>query len=875
MKKIILAAAILLLSTAAFAANSANQKAEAGVERYAIYIGSNYGGKEREKLLYAGSDAQNFQKTMAEIGGVPEKNSWLLIDPTKETVEEAIESVSATIEKKNNLAKRSEFLFYYSGHSTEDELLLGDDKYDYSSLKKAITEVPSDIHVVILDSCYSGNFIRTKGGQKKKPFLMDDSSVVKGHAYLSSSSEKESSQESDEIESSYFTNAMITGLRGAADTSGDNKVSLTELYSYAFNDTLSKTEETDAGPQHPNYNITLVGSGDLILSDISTAEASVVIAKEAEGRFIIRDARGKLISEINKSKGIPITMALSAGTYTVVVITDTSTKQGTFILNVDDTFLIEESGMQKVTRKETKQRGGKKIPNAPVTEGPVVEEEYLEAPDDYEEEYVAEENEEFLSFTPPSESSEPEEIAVPVEKEEEETDEDSILKFSYSKKTEESEDGGEPKEKSSFNLSIKIPGNDENTSEKIIPKSIIGTTVKNISWAMANDKGFVPFQLSFTTSYDFLAVRKSTTMFAFGIFGTSTKNILGIQTASFSTIAKENLIGVQTAGITATAGNLFGIQTSGITAKADNLCGVQTGGICVSGGKVVGIQTAGISCTADVIYGMQSAGIYNGAKSVYGSQYSGIANHAEKLRGIQWAGISNSADDVRGMQISPIVNYAKTLNGVQIGLINISDEGHGFGIGLFNYIKNGVHDFGYSFDTDKEHIIQYQSGSNTLFTTIGVAYTSKKSVNYDPAFSQKNMTFVGIGSRFNLGDDDSIDFEFLWKISSKNMKGLKNSVKSETGKGLSWSSLLKFNSTAIKATGTFFNIVNNYQIPAARLTVNLGLGKHLTLFASGTFDIKFNGWNDKAFDEGYKRTWEWSNSQFAVYPSISAGIKIR
>ena len=174
-----------------------------------------------------------------------------------------------------------------------------------------------------------------------------------------------------------------------------------------------------------------------------------------------------------------------------------------------------------------------------------------------------------------------------------------------------------------------------------------------------------------------------------------------------------------------------------------------------------------------------------------------------------------------------------------------------------------------------EHTLQYQSGSNSLFTTIGVAYTSKKSVNYDPAFSKKNMAFVGLGTRIDLKDDDSFDIEFLWKISSKNMKGLKNSVKSETGKDLKLTSLLKFNSTAIHATGKFFNIVNNYQIPAARLTLNLGLGKHFTIFASGTFDLKINGWNDKAFDEGYQRKWEWSNNQFAIYPSISAGIKIR
>ena len=186
---------------------------------------------------------------------------------------------------------------------------------------------------------------------------MDDSSVVKGHAYLSSSSAREFSQESDDIESSYFTNAMITGLRGAADTSGDNKVTLNELYSYAFNETLSKTESSKAGPQHPNYNITLVGSGDLILSDISNADAMLSISKEAKGTFIIRDSNGKLISEINKAAGLPILMALPVGTYTAVCINEFTTLQGTFSLEKNSVYMLDQSNLLAIQQKDNTLKG--------------------------------------------------------------------------------------------------------------------------------------------------------------------------------------------------------------------------------------------------------------------------------------------------------------------------------------------------------------------------------------------------------------------------------------------------------------------------------------------------------------------------------------
>ena len=361
MKKIIFTALILFSFTQLFAATTGTESAANentnGVDRYAIFIGSNKGGKGREQLLYAGSDAQNFQKTMTEIGGITDSNSYVLIDPSKEKIDETLNQISTKINTSVSTAKRSEFIFYYSGHSDENALLLGDVPYDYSTLKAAITNVPSDIHVVILDSCYSGNFIRTKGGQKRKPFLLDDSSVVSGHAYLSSSSDNEYSQESDEIESSYFTNAMITGLRGAADTSGDNKVTLNELYSYAFNDTLSKTESSKAGPQHPNFNITLVGSGDLVLSDISTAEAMLSLSKDAKGKFIIRNAEGKLISEINKVAGQPIYMALPAGQYSAVIIDEYSTKSGIFLLEKDNIYVLDQNSLSSIKRKNNRVRG--------------------------------------------------------------------------------------------------------------------------------------------------------------------------------------------------------------------------------------------------------------------------------------------------------------------------------------------------------------------------------------------------------------------------------------------------------------------------------------------------------------------------------------
>ena len=66
-----------------------------GVERYAVYIGSNDGGKNKVRLMYAGTDASLFCKTMNDIGGVSKENSFLLLDPKKNEVDKAFQDISS------------------------------------------------------------------------------------------------------------------------------------------------------------------------------------------------------------------------------------------------------------------------------------------------------------------------------------------------------------------------------------------------------------------------------------------------------------------------------------------------------------------------------------------------------------------------------------------------------------------------------------------------------------------------------------------------------------------------------------------------------------------------------------------------------------
>ncbi len=369
---------VLIISSIVFASEN---NESLSVERYALYVAANNGGAERDILKYAASDAKKLMEAMQEIGGINQDNSVILVEPKITDVENALQSFATTINQKKSNARRTEFIFYYSGHSDENALLLGEESYGYSQLKADINSVPSDIHVVMLDSCFSGNFIRAKGGSRQKSFLVDDSSVVSGHAYLSSSSESEASQESDLIQSSYFTHALITGLRGAADSSGDNKVSLNELYYYAFNETLSQTEQSTIGTQHPSFDITLVGSGDLILSDISTAESILALNSDLLGTVYIRNEKtGQLISEVKKSSANVIPLALEAGTYNITLIQSEQTLGASVKLKAGKSVYLSAKKFKKIDTKDGRARGGKKIP-AMIIETPQEEKPYKDLPE--------------------------------------------------------------------------------------------------------------------------------------------------------------------------------------------------------------------------------------------------------------------------------------------------------------------------------------------------------------------------------------------------------------------------------------------------------------------------------------------------------------
>ncbi len=284
--------------------------------RVAIVVGQHDGGPGRAILQHAGTDAEAFKSVLVDVGGVKERDVTVLID----TDRHAFEAALAALADGDN-ADRLEIIVYYSGHSDEEGLLFGRERLPWEALRAEVAAVSADVKVVVLDSCASGAAVRKKGGRRRPPLLVDKETAPKGYAYLTSSSADEASQESDRLGGSYFTHALVSGLRGAADVTGDGRVTLDEAYRFAFHETLARTQTTVGGAQHANFDIQLSGAGELVLTDLRDPSGRLVLADDVNGRVFVRSTgERRLMAEVTKLKGFPLPLALPPGGYDVVVV---------------------------------------------------------------------------------------------------------------------------------------------------------------------------------------------------------------------------------------------------------------------------------------------------------------------------------------------------------------------------------------------------------------------------------------------------------------------------------------------------------------------------------------------------------------------------
>lgn len=351
MHRLLVVGILLVLASA-----QAHASTSPPLRRFALIVGSNDGGGAgRETLRYAARDAANVADVLHQIGGVNKADLSLLREPDSASLDRAFDELSRRVRDERKKGQRVELVVYYSGHADETGILLAGTRYQYGRLRQRIRAVPADVHIAIVDSCASGSFTRLKGGTKMPPFLQDSSNQVAGFAFLSSSSEDEDAQESDRIGASFFTYFFVAGLRGGADRNRDGKITLTEAYQFAYEHTLGRTQNTVHGPQHPAYEMHLSGTGDVVITDLRTTESALVLPSALKGRVTIVDDGGRVVLEVTKQAGEPLSLALPDDSYTVNV----ERGRDNFVAKIQlkGTTKLDEDDLERAAPEQTIARG--------------------------------------------------------------------------------------------------------------------------------------------------------------------------------------------------------------------------------------------------------------------------------------------------------------------------------------------------------------------------------------------------------------------------------------------------------------------------------------------------------------------------------------
>jgi hypothetical protein len=606
-----------------------------GLRRFALVVGANDGGPGRVKLRFAGSDARSFSRVLRDLGGASPDDVEVLVEPTLADVRAGFTRLATRMAAARSTGGRVELIVYYSGHSDEQGLLFSGVKLTYDDLRRQISSMPADVQIAILDSCASGAFTRTKGGKRRPAFLVDEAHRVRGHAFLSSSSVDEQAQESDRLGASFFTHAFVGGLRGAADANRDGRVTLQEAYYFAYSETVSGTQNTRFGTQHPNYDMHLTGTGDIVLTDLRGTGATVVLARELAGRVFVRDrAQQSLFIEFTKQSGSPRELGLPPDSYEVILDTGEERVAAHVVVRQGQRVTLVRSDFKHFALQGAVARGGPPGTVPPILDTSAMHIDLFHLPDDQDR------GRHILAIN---------------------------LLVGGGARLDGIELGGWINMRTQGASGVQIAGignfNDGEAGLQIagIVNWAAGPAdIGQISGIMNWSAGAKAFQIA-------------------GIGNVARGPSPGLQIAGITNLQRDGDAGLQVAGI---------LNWTERSPRMGQIAGVSSW----SGADVEGFQVSGIASVASgSMRGLQIGGVTNQVRGdMRGMQIGGVYNHTSgDVSGVQLA-VLNIGGAVDGAQIG-VVNVARRIDGLQLGLVNVATESNAAGapIGLLSVAPDG------------------------------------------------------------------------------------------------------------------------------------------------------------------------------------------
>jgi hypothetical protein len=316
--------------------------------RFALIVGENRGGVGDETLRFAEEDATRVRDVLVELGQVEPADATLVLGASAPSLRRALEQMRTALRLGQQPGNR--LMVYVSSHAGEGALHLDGTELPLGELVDFVKQAPVDVGVLIIDACRAGSMTRTKGlRQVDVPPVVVEATGLQGRVLISASGADEYAQESDALQGSAFTHFWVLGLRGAADESGDGRVTLDEAYAWAWSRTLESTFGSAAGIQHPNVKIDLHGQGQLVLSEPGRHHSRLTLGVEAPGHWLVANAASHaVVADVSKPEGA-LTLALPSGAYIVRLRTETGVLRREVQVPVDGVVVVRDAELERAS----------------------------------------------------------------------------------------------------------------------------------------------------------------------------------------------------------------------------------------------------------------------------------------------------------------------------------------------------------------------------------------------------------------------------------------------------------------------------------------------------------------------------------------------
>lgn len=153
------------------------------------------------------------------------------------------------LKKLNSISKitkeNDKIILFYSGHGYPGGIYPYDEPITYQEINDILTASKAKEKICIFNACHTGSVSDVKG----------DSPVYKAPSsgniiYIMSSRADEYSYEHPIAGHCIFTTSLFKGIRGKADANKDKKITVSELFNYAYNDVKHTTSKLELS-QHP------------------------------------------------------------------------------------------------------------------------------------------------------------------------------------------------------------------------------------------------------------------------------------------------------------------------------------------------------------------------------------------------------------------------------------------------------------------------------------------------------------------------------------------------------------------------------------------------------------------------------------------------